>query len=68
MKIWRVPYPKFGDGPGLERVAGVAARLGVDLARFGEAGVGVVGTNGKGSTAAMCASLLRQSPGPEAFF
>ncbi len=60
MKIWRVPYPKFGDGPGLERVAGVAARLGVDLARFGEAGVGVVGTNGKGSTAAMCASLLRQ--------
>lgn len=58
MKIWRVPYPKFGDGPGLERVAAVAARLGVDQRRFGETGAVIVGSNGKGSTAAMTAALL----------
>jgi dihydrofolate synthase / folylpolyglutamate synthase len=38
----------------------VAAKLGVDLRGFGERGAVVVGSNGKGSTAAMCASLLRQ--------
>ena len=27
MRLWRVPYPKFGKGPGLERVAAVAAVL-----------------------------------------
>jgi dihydrofolate synthase / folylpolyglutamate synthase len=61
MNIWRVPYPKFGDGPGLERVCAVAARLGVDLARFGEHGAVIVGSNGKGSTAAMTAALLGQA-------
>lgn len=60
MNIWRVPYPKFGAGPGLERCAAVAAKLGVDLRAFGERGAVVVGSNGKGSTAAMCASLLGQ--------
>ena len=61
MRIWRIPYPKFGDGPGLARVAAVAGRLDVDLARFGENGAVIVGSNGKGSTAAMCAALLRQT-------
>jgi dihydrofolate synthase/folylpolyglutamate synthase len=60
MRIWRVPYPKFGKGPGLERVGAIAAQLGLDLPRFGEAGAAIVGSNGKGSTAAMCASLLQQ--------
>lgn len=60
MISWRVPYPKFGDGPGLERVAAIARALEIDLARFGETGAVIVGSNGKGSTAAMCASLLRQ--------
>jgi dihydrofolate synthase/folylpolyglutamate synthase len=60
MRPWRVPYPKFGAGPGLERVAAIAARLGVDLARFGEQAAVVVGSNGKGSTAAMSAALLRE--------
>lgn len=60
MNIWRVPYPKFGDGPGLERCAAVAERLGLDLAGFGARAAVIVGSNGKGSTAAMCASLLRQ--------
>jgi len=35
MNVWRVPYPKFGAGPGLERCAAVAAKLGVDLGAFG---------------------------------
>ncbi len=60
MNIWRLPYPKFGDGPGLERIAAIAERLGIDLPRFGERGAVVVGSNGKGSTAAMTAALLGQ--------
>lgn len=58
---WRVPYPKFGAGPGLERCAAVANQLGIDLGGFGQHGAVIVGSNGKGSTAAMGASLLRQT-------
>ena len=58
MKPWRVPYPKFGNGPGLDRVRRVAEVLGVDLAAFGASGAVIVGSNGKGSTAAMTAALL----------
>ena len=61
MNIWRVPYPKFGAGPSLERVAEIASRLGIDLAAFGKHGAVIVGSNGKGSTAAMCAALLQQA-------
>lgn len=61
MRIWRVPYPKFGVGPGLERVGAVAAHLGIDLEAFAARGAVVVGSNGKGSTAAMCAALLQQA-------
>lgn len=61
MRQWRVPFPKFGAGPGLERTAAVAAKLGLDLARFGASGAVIVGTNGKGSTAAMTAALLQQT-------
>lgn len=68
MNLWRVPYPKFGAGPGLERVGAIAAALGVDLARFGHAGAVIVGSNGKGSTAAMGAALLRQAGGPIGLF
>jgi dihydrofolate synthase/folylpolyglutamate synthase len=58
MRIWRVPYPKFGAGPGLERVSRIAERLGIDLAAFSDDGAVIVGSNGKGSTAAMTAALL----------
>lgn len=59
MKIWRVPYPKFGDGPGLDRVSRIAARLGLDLSGFGASSAAIVGSNGKGSTAAMTAAALQ---------
>ena len=61
MRAWRVPYPKFGQGQGLARVSIIAERLGVDLPGFGARGAGVVGSNGKGSTAAMAAALLAQT-------
>jgi dihydrofolate synthase/folylpolyglutamate synthase len=68
MRQWRVPYPKFGDGPALARVTAIAQRLGVDLAGFGERGAVIVGSNGKGSTAAMTAALLQQSRAPVGLF
>lgn len=68
MNIWRVPYPKFGAGPGLERVKRIAAQLGVNLAGFGAQGVVIVGSNGKGSTAAMCAASLQQVSAPVGLF
>lgn len=68
MRPWRVPFPKFGAGPGLDRVRAVARRLDVDLAAFGAQGAVIVGSNGKGSTAAMTASLLRQSGSPVGLF
>ncbi|MEQ1492417.1 MAG: cyanophycin synthetase [Terricaulis sp.] len=61
MNIWRVPYPKFGVGPGLDRCVAVAEKLGIELSAFGERAAVIVGSNGKGSTAAMCAALLAQS-------
>ncbi len=46
----------------------IAERLGVDLAGFGGNGAVVVGSNGKGSTAAMCAALLEKASGPTGLF
>jgi dihydrofolate synthase/folylpolyglutamate synthase len=61
MTTWRVPYPKFGSTPTLPRVTRLAEQLGIDLASFGAEGAVVVGSNGKGSTAAMVAALLAQT-------
>lgn len=61
MKPWRLPYPKFGAGTGLDRVRAIAERLDLDLAGFGARGAVIVGSNGKGSTAAMTAALLQQT-------
>jgi dihydrofolate synthase/folylpolyglutamate synthase len=68
MNIWRAPYPKFGDGPGLERVAALAEDLGVDLRAFGQHGAALIGSNGKGSTAAMTAALVAQADGNVGLF
>lgn len=61
MRVWRVPYPKFGAPDGLARTRRVAEALGVDLAGFGACGAVITGSNGKGSTAAMAAALLSAS-------
>lgn len=60
MTIWRVPYPRFGDGPALERIGVIAEQLGLNLSQFGASAGAIVGSNGKGSTAAMAAALLSQ--------
>jgi dihydrofolate synthase / folylpolyglutamate synthase len=48
--------PKYGDGICLARMAGLLEALGIDRARLQRISVVVTGSNGKGSTAAMCAS------------
>lgn len=68
MRRWRVPFPKFGVGHCSARLPKIAAQLGVDLAQFGERGAVIVGSNGKGSTAAMTAALLQQAGGPVGLF
>lgn len=60
--IWRVPYPKFGNGVGLDRIRKIASVLNLDLAGFSADGAVVTGSNGKGSTAAMCAAILGGAP------
>jgi dihydrofolate synthase/folylpolyglutamate synthase len=51
--------PKYGDGICLARLAELLEVLGIDRARLQRRSVVVTGSNGKGSTAAMCASIGR---------
>jgi len=51
--------PKYGDGICLARMAGLLEALAIDRARLQRISVVVTGSNGKGSTAAMCASIGR---------
>jgi dihydrofolate synthase / folylpolyglutamate synthase len=51
--------PKYGDGICLARMAGLLETLGIERARLQRISVVVTGSNGKGSTAAMCASIGR---------
>src|SRR5207302_4156558 len=51
--------PKYGDGICLARIAGLLEALGIDRARLQRISVVVTGSNGKGSTAAMCAQIGR---------
>src|SRR3569832_2712003 len=51
--------PKYGDGICLARLAGLLEALGVDRAQLQRISVVVTGSNGKGSTAAMCAQVGR---------
>ena len=53
--------PKYGDGICLARLAELLETLGVDRARLQRHSVVVTGSNGKGSTAAMCAAIGRAS-------
>jgi dihydrofolate synthase/folylpolyglutamate synthase len=51
--------PKYGDGICLARLAELLDMLGIDRARLQRHSVVVTGSNGKGSTAAMCAAIGR---------
>lgn len=51
--------PKYGDGICLARMAGLLEALEIDRARLQRISVVVTGSNGKGSTAAMCAQIGR---------
>jgi dihydrofolate synthase / folylpolyglutamate synthase len=51
--------PKYGDGICLARMAELLDALAIDRARLEERSVAVTGSNGKGSTAAFCASIGR---------
>jgi dihydrofolate synthase/folylpolyglutamate synthase len=51
--------PKYGDGICLARLAELLDALAVDRARLQRISVVVTGSNGKGSTAAMCAGIGR---------
>jgi dihydrofolate synthase/folylpolyglutamate synthase len=51
--------PKYGDGICLARMAELLTALGIDRARRQQVSVVVTGSNGKGSTAAMCAAIGR---------
>ena len=51
--------PKYGDGVCLARMAELLEALGIDRARLQRISVVVTGSNGKGSTAAMCAGIGR---------
>lgn len=51
--------PKYGAGLCLARLSALLDRLGVDRNRLRERSVVVTGSNGKGSTAALCAGIGR---------
>lgn len=51
--------PKYGDGICLARMAVLLEALSIDRARLQRISVAVTGSNGKGSTAAMCAQIGR---------
>ncbi|XSC44529.1 bifunctional folylpolyglutamate synthase/dihydrofolate synthase [Bradyrhizobium sp. RDT10] len=51
--------PKYGDGVCLARMARLLEALGIDRVRLQRNSVVVTGSNGKGSTAAMCAAIGR---------
>jgi dihydrofolate synthase / folylpolyglutamate synthase len=51
--------PKYGDGICLARMAELLEQLSIDRSRLQRDAVVVTGSNGKGSTAAMCAAIGR---------
>jgi dihydrofolate synthase / folylpolyglutamate synthase len=51
--------PKYGDGVCLARLADLLDAIEVDRARLARISVVVTGSNGKGSTAAFCASIAQ---------
>jgi dihydrofolate synthase / folylpolyglutamate synthase len=52
-------FPKYGDGICLARMARLLDRLAIDRNRLARGSVVVTGSNGKGSTAALCAGIAQ---------
>ncbi len=63
---WLHSTPRFGQAPGLSRIYELTARLGLPQNRF--PCVHIAGTNGKGSTSAMTASILQAAGYKTALF
>src|ERR1700742_2940152 len=53
--------PKYGEGICLARMAELLDALAIDRSRLQERSIAITGSNGKGSTAAFCASIGRAS-------
>src|SRR6201992_4521389 len=51
--------PKYGQGVCLARMAELLDALAIDRSRLQERSIAITGSNGKGSTAAFCASIGR---------
>src|ERR1700680_1376865 len=51
--------PKYGEGVCLARMAELLELLAIDRLRLQHNSIVVIGSNGKGSTAAFCASIAR---------
>jgi dihydrofolate synthase / folylpolyglutamate synthase len=51
--------PKYGDGICLARMAELLETLAIDRGRLQQRSIAIAGSNGKGSTAAFCASIGR---------
>ena len=51
--------PKYGEGVCLARMAELLELLAIDRLRLQRNSIVVTGSNGKGSTAAFCASIAR---------
>jgi dihydrofolate synthase / folylpolyglutamate synthase len=51
--------PKYGEGICLARMAALLEALAIDRHKLQERSIAVTGSNGKGSTAAFCASIAR---------
>ena len=56
---WMFDLPKYGAGLCLARMAALLEQLGIDRARLQQRSIAVTGSNGKGSTSAICASIGR---------
>jgi dihydrofolate synthase/folylpolyglutamate synthase len=53
-----IGLPKYGDGVGLHRVQWMLSHLGIDEQAVLERSISITGSNGKGSTAKICAEVL----------
>ena len=51
--------PKFGTGPGIERVEWLLSKLGIEKDDIAEKAIVITGSNGKGSTSKITSELVK---------